>query len=65
MYGQPQMLFPDPRFRSPVALGTFAEDGAAAMAASPNYFLAWYSAKSILLVGVIAAFAYYVGKHSR
>ncbi len=42
-----------------------AEDTQLAMATAPNYWLAWYSAKSILLVGVACAFAYYVGKHSR
>ncbi len=40
----------------------FTEDGKAAIAASPDYFLWWYSVKSIALVGVAVALAYYVGK---
>lgn len=43
----------------------FTTDGKAAIAASPDYFLWWYSAKSILLVGAVAALAYYVGKSRR
>ncbi len=46
-------------------LAGFTEDGTAAIAASPNYFLAWYSVKSILLVGVAAALAYQLGKAAR
>ncbi len=48
-----------------MALGDFSEDAVAAMQANPNYFVWWYSVKSIALVGVIAAFAYYVGKHTK
>ncbi len=40
-------------------------DAEAAMLANPTYFVWWYSAKSIALVGVACALAYYVGKHSR
>lgn len=40
----------------------FAEDGKAALEASPDYFLWWYSAKSILLVAAVAGLAFYVGK---
>lgn len=43
----------------------FTEDGQAALAASPGYFLWWYSAKSILLVAAVAALAYHVGKSRR
>lgn len=49
----------------PQQLDGFTEDGEAAMSASPGYFLWWYSAKSILLVGVAAALAYQLGKNSR
>lgn len=42
-----------------------AEDTKLAMATAPDYWLAWYSFKSIALVGVACALAYYVGKHSR
>ncbi len=40
-------------------------DAEAAMLANPTYFVWWYSAKSIALVGVACALAYYVGKNSR
>jgi len=43
-------------------LGSFTDDAKAAMAASPDYFLTWYTAKSLLLVGVTAALAYQLGK---
>ena len=42
----------------------FQEDGKAAIAASPGYFLAWYSAKSIALVGAVAWVAYLLGTKS-
>ncbi len=65
-YSGPQMLFPDPRDRSPTAYGFdgLTDDTQAAMQAAPGYWLAWYSIKSIALVGVVAWFAYYAGKHS-
>ena len=52
------MLIP----RSRLHLYGFTDDGEAAIAASPGYFLAWYSAKSILLVAVTAALAYQLGR---
>ena len=37
-----------------------------AMQTAPGYWLAWYSMKSMLLVGVAAGLAYYVGReHGR
>lgn len=47
---------------------TLADKGGAreAMAAGPDYFLAWYTAKSLALVAAIAAVAYLVGReHGR
>ena len=32
-----------------------------AMQASPQYFVWWYSVKSMLLVGAVAGLAYYAG----
>lgn len=43
----------------------FSTDAQMAMEASPAYFVKWYTAKSIALVGVACALAYYVGKSSR
>ena len=40
----------------------FSEDATQAMATNPGYFAAWYSLKSILLVGAVAALAYQLGK---
>lgn len=40
----------------------FTDDAKAAIAASPDYFVKWYTIKSILLVGVAAALAYTIGK---
>ncbi len=36
-----------------------------AMQEAPNYWLAWYSFKSIALVGAVAWVAYLIGKNSR
>lgn len=33
-----------------------------AMASAPNYWLAWYTAKSLALVVAVAGLAYMVGK---
>lgn len=46
----------------PVTLGTFSSDAKAAIAANPDYFVWWYTAKSLGLVAAVAALAYYVGK---
>lgn len=39
----------------------FREDGAKALEASPDYFLTWYTLKSVALVGAIAWGAYLLG----
>lgn len=44
---------------------TFTENAKAAIAASPDYFVWWYSVKSILLVGAFGAFMYQLGKNRR
>jgi hypothetical protein len=46
-------------------LGTWADDTRAAFAASPNYFMAWYTAKSLALVAAVGVAAYYIGKGKR
>ena len=46
-------------------LNGFTDDAKAAMVASPDYFVWWYSAKSILLCGTIAVLAYQLGKASK
>lgn len=43
----------------------FTEDAQKAMAVAPKYWLAWYTIKSLALVGVAAAFAYRLGKDAR
>lgn len=43
----------------------FVEDAQAAMQATPGYFAAWYTLKSLLLVGVTGALAYQLGKTSK
>lgn len=43
-------------------VGGFADDARAAMAARPDYFVWWYTAKSIALVGALAAATYFAGK---
>jgi len=40
----------------------FREDAQAAMTASPNYFVWWYSVKSLALVASVAAVAYLIGR---
>lgn len=42
-----------------------SSDTVQAMQTAPDYWLAWYSFKSIALVAAVAALAYYVGKSSR
>jgi hypothetical protein len=47
-------------------MGAWSDDAKAAMLATPDYFLWWYTAKSLALVAAVAAVAYYVGKeHGR
>lgn len=48
-----------------LALGTFSSDAKEAIAANPDYFIWWYTAKSLSLVAAVAALAYYVGKDAR
>lgn len=43
----------------------FTDDAKAALAASPGYFLGWYTAKSIGLVLVSMWLAYQLGKARR
>jgi len=43
----------------------FREDGQAALAASPDYFLWWYTAKSVALCVAVAALAFALGRASR
>jgi len=43
-------------------LNGWADDAKAAITANPDYFVRWYTAKSLLLVGVSVALAYMIGK---
>ena len=43
-------------------LSGFADDGKRAMAASPDYFLRWYTIKSIGLGVVAAGLAFMIGR---
>lgn len=43
-------------------LSDFKADARIAITANPDYFVWWYSAKSILLVLAIAALAYQIGR---
>lgn len=40
----------------------FESDARAAIQDNPDYFVRWYTAKSIALVGAIGVAAYYAGK---
>ena len=47
-------------------VGDFSEDAKTAMAASPDYFVKWYTAKSLALVLALGGVAYLIGKaHGR
>ena len=48
------------KLRAPV--GGFSEDAQQAIANSPAYFAAWYTAKSIGLAAALAWVAYLIGK---
>ena len=49
-----------------VGLSDFQTDAKAALEASPDYFLWWYTAKSVGLVAVLALGAYFLGRaHGR
>jgi hypothetical protein len=41
----------------------FSQDAEAAIVANPAYFVWWYTAKSIALVGLAVTLAYYIGKN--
>jgi len=43
----------------------FSDDATKAMAAYPRYWLAWYTAKSFILVAALAYIGYLHGKGSR
>lgn len=45
-------------------LGTWADDARRALTESPDYFLTWYTAKSLGFCIATAALAYYVGKEA-
>lgn len=47
-----------------VAYGSWASDARQAMTDNPDYFVWWYSAKSIGLALVFGAFCYQLGKNS-
>ncbi len=46
----------------PAPLQGFSDDAIKAMQASPGYFAAWYTVKSIALVAALAFIAYQAGK---
>jgi hypothetical protein len=47
-----------------VYIAGFSEDARGAMAARPDYFVWWYTAKSIALVASLTVAAYFAGKSS-
>jgi len=44
---------------------TWGEDARKAITENPDYFVWWYSVKSMALVAALAGLAYYVGRDSR
>lgn len=42
-----------------------SEETRQAMLAAPDYWIRWYTFKSLALVAVVAAFSYTLGKHAR
>lgn len=44
------------------ALSSWQADARAAIVSNPDYFVWWYTVKSIALCGVAAVAAYYIGK---
>jgi len=44
--------------------GTWSEDARRAITENPDYFVWWYSVKSLALVAAIGAAAYYAGRSS-
>lgn len=47
------------------ALGGWSDDAKKAITENPEYFVWWYSAKSMALVGALAWVAYLLGKRHR
>ncbi len=47
-----------------MATSSFSSNARRAMTANPDYFLWWYTVKSIALVAAIGTAAYYAGKAS-
>jgi hypothetical protein len=50
------------RRHRPLVLGSFSADARTAMRAAPEYFVWWYSAKSLLLVASLAFGAFNLGR---
>ena len=46
------------------ALGTFSSNARMAITANPDYFVWWYTAKSLALVGALGWVAYLLGKEA-
>lgn len=55
-------VFREGRATRVAALGTFSSDAKDAIVANPDYFIWWYTTKSLALCAAVAAVAYYVGK---
>lgn len=55
-------VFREARAARVAALGTFSSDAKAAIDANPDYFVWWYTAKSLALVVAVAGVAYLIGK---
>lgn len=47
------------------APGGFSEDAKQAMVSSPDYFVWWYTAKSMALVAAVGALAWFGGRASK
>jgi hypothetical protein len=43
-------------------LAGFSDDAKRAITSNPDYFVWWYTTKSLALCAAVAALAYYVGK---
>lgn len=50
--------------RRPERFDGWSEDGKRAMVENPDYFLGWYTAKSLGLVVAVAVASFYIGKNS-
>jgi hypothetical protein len=53
-----------PKSVDPIAaeLSGFSDDAKRAITSNPDYFVWWYTTKSLALCAALAALAYYVGK---